>query len=560
MAVLAIASFSAIGFSSMPAFAQFTRDKAANQKIDEAINTHYLSMDLDKAESVLTGTIGACEDKCSPATLGKAWMYVGLVRGSGKSDQKGAAEAFSTAKSIDPNVKLDTELATPETKETFEKITGTVASAPIATASGGGGDEEAVPGEMVCTPDVRELRTRQPLPISCTTDEEATAAELKFKAFGSSTWKKIAMKKNGEFWQAEIPCDATGSAGTLEWYVMAKDGTGDDVDSLGSKKEPIRMTVSESSAAEPPAFPGQAAPARCADASDCPPDFPGCDSGKKTCGDKDWGAACDNSSECKCGLLCVSGACETAPSCTTDSDCPEGTCENGTCAASGGGESGGLKRHWIGIHGAFDLLYQGGNSDACGADSTNTSCFALGSEFPIQGEIPRNRADGPPVGQKTATGFAPGQIRFLLSYDYAFSPSMMIGLRAGYAIMGAPKDFLPVQAEARFRYYFSGLDSASFRPYVGIGGGMAEVNGRVKKTGVKSSETDKSTVDPGDDDPPLDVDIYTQAGTGFAGINAGVLWGLSDHFNLELNLINAMVMLPTFGINYQPSIGIVYAL
>ena len=40
-----------VGLFSLPAFAQYTRDKAARKKIDEAINQHYLMMELDKAEA-----------------------------------------------------------------------------------------------------------------------------------------------------------------------------------------------------------------------------------------------------------------------------------------------------------------------------------------------------------------------------------------------------------------------------------------------------------------------------------------------------------------------------
>ncbi len=538
-----------IGLFSLPAFAQFTRDKAANGKIEEAINTHYLNMDLDKAEGLLTGTIQACEDKCSPQTLGRAWMYVGLVRGSGKNDQGAAADAFNKAKAADPSVQLDTELATPETLATFERIVGsTGASAPVATApaaSTGGGDE-AVPGDMVCSPEVREMETRRPLPISCATSEDAASAELKFKAPGAP-WKKIAMKKVGEAWQAEIPCAETGYAGVLEFYVTAKDGTGDDVDSAGSKKLPIQMTLSETTAEEPPAFPGQAAPARCASAADCPPDFPGCDTGKKQCGDKDWGASCDNSSECKCGLLCMSGSCETAPSCSTDSDCDEGSCVDGTCTAGGGDDdegSGKLRRNWFGLHAAFDLLYQPSVDDACGPDADRTSCFVGGEEFPAANERPY-------TSQSTATGFAPAQLRILLSYDYALTPNMTVGARLGYALFGAPKDFLPAHAEARFAYYFRGLNQKGIRPYVHVGGGMAEVNGHIKKTGVGSEYNGAPSV--------ADVDLYTKAGLGFAELGGGLLWGFTESFGMQLN-VNAMAMLPTFGINVQPSLGFVYGL
>jgi len=94
-------------FFTLPAAAQYTRDSAATKKIDEAINEHYLATDFDKAEQVLTGTVTACGDKCSPPVIARAWMYVGIVRGSGKSDQAGAKEAFQKALATDPEAGGD---------------------------------------------------------------------------------------------------------------------------------------------------------------------------------------------------------------------------------------------------------------------------------------------------------------------------------------------------------------------------------------------------------------------------------------------------------------------
>ena len=87
----ALVVFAAATVSAAP------RDAAATKKIDEAINVHYLATDFDKAEATLTGTINACGDKCSGSVIAKAWMYVGIVRGSGKNDLKGAKEAFQKA-------------------------------------------------------------------------------------------------------------------------------------------------------------------------------------------------------------------------------------------------------------------------------------------------------------------------------------------------------------------------------------------------------------------------------------------------------------------------------
>ena len=337
---------------ALPAFGQYTRDTAAKKKIDEAINKYYVETDFEKAEGVLLGTINACGEKCSPQVHGTAWMYVGIVRGSGKNNQAGAKEAFQKAVAADPQVKLDMVLATPETQATFNSVAGGAAaapaetpSAPIAVAPEAGAAAAGGSGAVVCTPEVREVETRRPIPIQCQSDEEVTSMEVKYKPFGSDTWKTLPMSKKGAAFRATIPCDGTSIAGTLRVYVRAKDPQGEQVDSWGTKQAPIEFNLAEGVTAEPPSFEGEAPPARCQDKGECPPDFPGCadskaESGCEGRGQKDWGAACDNSVECKCGLLCTDGTCETAPSCESDADCSTGTCVAGKCEIEGGSGGG----------------------------------------------------------------------------------------------------------------------------------------------------------------------------------------------------------------------------
>jgi hypothetical protein len=536
-----------VGLFSLPALAQYTKDKAAKQKIDEAINQQYLMMELDKAEATLKGTIAACGDKCSPKTLAEAWMYVGIVRGSGRNDQAGAAEAFNQARALDPKVKLDGALATPETQQTFAAAGGSAVAAPETPAARPGGDDEedAIPGDMLCSPEVRQVETRRPIPVSCETEEDGKKAELKFKVPGGD-WQKIAMKKVGGAWQAEIPCDQTNNPGALLWYVQVTDSIDEVVDSLGSRKQPVEIRLVESSSEAAPAFPGKSAPARCASASDCPPGFPGC--GESKCGDKDWGVACDNSSECKCGLLCVDGACETAPSCETDDECESGSCVNGTCAAGAESSSGKKRKHWVGVHGAMDFMMMGSFKDACALDvqdRNNLACYALGDSYPLEGESPQ-------VPPGTSGGFAPAQIRALLSYELMLGDKMSLGLRAGYAFNGPPKSFLPVHAEGRFSYYFLGNDKPGLRPYAHLGGGLADVQGLVTKNNVTSCFA------PGDCSD-LNIKIYQQSGPVFVTAGGGAVFAFSDRLGLQLNL-NAMLMLPKSAIAVQPSLGLVYGL
>jgi hypothetical protein len=580
-----------ITFFTLPALAQFTRDNAASKKIDEAINEHYLATDFDKAEAVLTGTINACGDKCSPAVIAKAWMYVGIVRGSGKNDQSGAKDAFQKALALDPSVKLDTQLATPETQTTFGNLGGSGAPVPAekpagkAAAAAPANEDAGDKGGLKCTPDVREVQTRRPIPMQCTSDEEAASMELRYKPFGADAWKTVKMKKKDDAFRGEIPCDATGSAGALKVYVRAKDAAGESVDSFGSKSKPVEIQLSETSAAEPPAYDGEEAPARCVAKEECPPDFPGCQDKPKR-GEKDWGAACDNSMECKEGLLCNGGTCEAAPACETNADCETGTCVDNKCsigdAGGGGGGGAAFKKNWIGLHFAQDVAIIGG-SDVCSVNSqanNGYACYATGTtDQPYNGN--------PYPGAGIATGTAVATHRILASFDHAFSPNITLGGRVGFAFGGGPPAgktattagtaFLPAHLEARLAYWFGKnvLAKKGLRPYVHVGGGLAQVDAKVK---VRITDCTVSPTLPDDGSltapaylcsqgkpgaysvgslPQKDLDAWKKMGQGFLTAGGGVMYAFKENIGAQLNL-NLMVMLPTTGVVIQPSLGVVY--
>lgn len=576
-------------FFSLPAFAQFTRDNAANKKIDEAINEHYLATDFDKAEAVLTGTINACGEKCSPGVIAKAWMYVGIVRGSGKNDQSGAKDAFQKALATDPNVKLDTQLATPETQATFGGLGGSGAAAapekpatkPAAPAAedSGAGDK----GGLKCTPDTREVQTRRPIPFQCTSDEEVASMELRYKPFGGE-WQTVKMKKKDDAFRGEVPCTGTGAAGALKVYVRAKDAQGESVDSFGSKSKPVEFTLSESSTGAP-SYEGEEPPARCEAKEECPPDFPGCGGAKKR-GNKDWGAACDNSSECKEGLLCNDGTCEQAPACETNADCQTGTCVDNKCSVSDEAGSSGpaYKKNWFGIHFAQDIAIVGG-SDVCSAASQSNNgyaCYAAGTtDQPYNGD--------PYPGAGIASGTVLATHRILLSYDRALTRNIELGARAGFAFGGGPPagkndtsagtSFLPAHLEARLSYWIGKgvLSKKGIRPYVHIGGGVAQVDAKVKvRVADCSGLTDdlsntaprylcsmgappsNGNYSPGSL-PQQDLDAWRKMGQGFITAGGGAMYAFTDRLGLQLNL-NLMLMVPSSGFVIQPSLGLEYGL
>ncbi len=541
-----------VGLFSAPALAQFTRDASANQKIDEAINNHYLMMQLDKAEDLLTGTVAACEDKCSPATKAKAWMYVGIVRGSGKNDQGGAAEAFAAAKSFDPGVQLDAALATPETKQTFDSAAGGAAPAdpgpsdfpepgpiPSGTAPGAAPPPAGVPGDMLCSPQGAPIGTNMPIPVSCSTDADAAEGFIKFKEPGGSDWKKIALQNFDGQWQAEIPCKFTATAGELQFYIGVKNSGGEYVDQFGSKKEPASLLLAADGVA--PAFPGQAPVTRCVGGTgdaDCPPDFPGCESSSDTaqCGDLDWGAACKNSSECKCGLLCESGQCATAPSCSTDAECSTGSCVDGLCSAvrDGGGDAGPFKRHWLSLTAGMDLMYIGGD-DLCSEERRGnyyTYCYSNDGAY-------AGTYDGFPEGVDVGTGFAPGQIRAKLGYDYAITHHILVGIRATAAFLNThrgasdtPNFFMP-HLEARGTYTFTSLSHDGIRPSVYLAGGLAGVDGKL----VTGS-----------------TEVYKLAGNQFVSLGGAVAYNFSETTGVGLD-VQFMIPLPQIATVLHPALS-----
>jgi hypothetical protein len=576
---------------SPPALAQqYPRDAAASRKIDEAVNQQYLATNFEKAEGVLLGTIKACEDKCSPATLAKAWMYVGIVRGSGKGDLKGAQEAFAQAIAINPEVALDAALATPETQKAFQDAGGSGAAQPPGGA-GAGGKKPPVPagdeaGEMECTPDVREVQTHRPIPVSCLTEDEATKAEIKYKEFGGDRWQTVKMRKTADGFQGEIPCTATATAGTLRVYVTAKDAAGDTIDNWGNKGQPVELQIVPETSADPPSYPDRDPPARCAAKEICPPDFPGCGATGAKRGTKGWGATCEGTIECEAGLVCANGACEQAPSCDSDADCSAGKCVGGYCdptAGEGGGAVGPYKKNWIGLHVAQDFALVGGD-DVCSPESQANNGFACFQDDGFQYiGFPQ-----PGTANRIQSGMALATTRFLLSYDRVLLPNITIGARAGYAIGGGPAPeggaaFLPIHAELRGAYWFGSnpFGSKGLRPYVHAGGGMAQVDAKLEVTLLDCSsvanaaggfDEDIHLDDPNDPrmDPCLNaetgdgflqrrLDAYKKLGQGFATIGGGAVYAFAENMGVQLNL-NLMVMLPSSGFVLEPSLGFVYGL
>jgi len=557
------------------------RDKAALKKIDEAIFTNFLNMDFDAAEGLLLGTIRACEDKCSPEVLGKAWMYVGIVRGSGRNDMSGAQEAFKTAVSTDPNVQLDAQVAGDPVKALFAKVKG-----------GGGGGGGAAPSNetttetapapkgatFTCAPSPTEIETRRPVPLQCETDADLASATLHYKTFEGG-WASVKMAQEAGAWRGTIPCSATQNTGKLRYYVEGADTDGKVVAKLGDKGKPNTADIVSETSADPPAFPEEEPPARCSvgEGGD-EPSKPSGGGGGGECGA--WGAPCGADNCCQEGLSCNAGTCESP--CQSDSDCKDGaTCTDGKCegggeGASGGGDdkskSGKPELNWIGLH--FGLDFASISHDkACDPASLSghIACFYSGSS--MYTGTPSAVAPGRVTG-----GLAPATMRVMASYERLFGPLGLEG-RLGFAFNGGPtptggSPFLPVHAELRVKYWLrgtGGFEKKGLRPWIHLGGGLAEFDAQVGTDIVDCPLPQNPT--PNDQTRQAACKIATdqttaknnggkiykviaskQLGLNFVTAGGGLMYAVGKNHGAVLN-VDVIIPFASTGIVLEPTLG-----
>ncbi len=506
-------------------------DRAAESEIRRAITDYYLKMEFSGAEKLLLDVVRDCEGKCQSVTIAKAWMYVGVVRGSGREEQGPARQAFEAAIATDAGVVLDDTLATPETRASYEAAretrsrvgkqtlpplggtTGTVSvAAPPAPERSSG-----VTG-LTCTPQIREVQTRRPIPIECQADAAVAAISMRYQIEGESSWKALELQPVGEVFRGQIPCEASMSAGAINFFIVATDDAGNPVETLASQSAPERVVVDAESESAP-AFEGQPAPARCEErVSKVPklaaPDYP---------------------------------------------------------------------TNWIGVHFAADIGFvQGAN--VCSTANEDFQCFAAGGETAYPAALPA-ALDGEPgelgdpyPGSGIGSGASGGTLRALLSFEHAFSQRISAAARLGYAFRGGPtgiggRSFLPLHVEGRAQYWLRGLRAAGLQPYLHVGAGLAQVD--IKKTGItvrdcsqlpeRQAFLDCVNAENAYDSanvpelPTQSLDSYRKLGKGFATAGGGVTVPLVRNAKLQVNL-NAMLMLPSVGLVLQPSIGIVYEL
>lgn len=578
-------------------------DKAANKKIDEAINTHYLGTDFQKAIGVLEGTVEACGEKCSNPVLARAYMYIGIVKGAGMQDTAGAQEAFATALALDPEVTLDKDLATDELIELFESSGGeSVASAAAPVPAEPEPSAGVVPGGdgLQCEPVVAEVQIRRPVPVSCRGSQPATKAVLYYKEFGAPSYTKVTMSLSGSDWRATIPCAATALQGELKWFVTTSGG-GNDLETYGAENEPNVIQVVMSTTEPPPAYPGESPPAQCADAQDCPEEMRGTPTcpdvgGGSSRGDKSWGAGCERHKECQQGLYCLNGSCESPPSCETGADCDSGICEDFLCKIledddDGGGGPGGAPKNLLSVSFGMDFTSLSGqyvcNAQPVARDAVTGADIAQAAPSGFTCYVGNEEYYSHPYSNAENSGTIPstlatGTMRAYLSYERLFTENIGAEVQAGIGFNGAPRSGIGqlLHAAVFGKYWFTGT-GPGIKLYGAAGGGLGQVDAN-KSIAVYEESPDAIGVSTDPNNPygyystteyrhglwssrycqapatscPISpVQAYKSFGQAFVGAGVGAMLNLGT-IGFDLRVIGKF-MLPETGVVIQPTGGVV---
>lgn len=541
-------------------------DAAVKNAIDAAMAEYAETKDADKADAQLLDAIALCADACKPSLLAQAWMYIGLVKGSGAKDWDSAREAFSVALGFDEQVELDPRFFSPTAQALFDGL-----KRQRSPSAAGKVTPAFEPGtQMACWPLVQEVETFRPIPIACQTRLAGVQGiALRYRQYGAENWKRVELQQTEDEWRGEIPCGELSRPSIWGMYVEARDDRDNTLERIGSRERPLVFNVVEKSDKPPPALPGEPAPDRCVATTYCPEDMvgtPACEQLQGGTPAPEIDTSCGESDDCDLGMSCVEGICRAPRVCTGNSDCgSEETCSAGLCLPRERPQ----KRDWFGVHFGADFSSLSGASNVCDPENDEYACFE-GSD-PYAGTPYRDN------GGAVSSGLHTGTMRAMLSYDRFVLDRVSLGVRFGFAFSGAPEDFFPLHFEGRGTYYFGDVtrSASTFIPYVALGAGVAQVDSRVEVQMVDCLPGAEETCQnaPAVNGDLIDVDgagpdggsarlrnldAYKSLGNVFGTISPGVMVSFSREFS---GVVNLGVLLMTeqsraLVLNFQPSIGV----
>lgn len=447
------------------------KDAEAKKLAEAAIYEDYLNLQFDAAAEKLKQAQALCEEGCGQSVQAMVLRDLGVVYFAGKEDKAAALDYFKKAFQADPFVKLDEDLSSDEIKAVFEEARVAV-GAPSSADSGGtiDGDEPTASAKATgahVAPAEQAVDT--PVPLFMTAPADTDSVKLMYRSPGNPKFRSMGLRRFKDGWAGEVDCESVSKKpGTMEYYFVMYDEMGRETGRVGDEFEAFTIPIKASISGPGPSLPDQSPPGSCKEAvaADCPPGFPGCE----TYSDEPWAQEeeVDDTADAPALWFTLGFQQDFLLMPAT-----EGAC---------------LSNSDYGCY--YDTGYRDPSQPLIDTEGNFfTQPNANGQLVSVNSEAGVPDAFGVLQGAgRINSGFALATQRVLLGVDYAATPSLLVGVRLGYAFSGGPSQdtarskgaaFVPLHAEGRLAYWFGGAHKGAFRPYAQLGGGMAQVDSKV---------------------------------------------------------------------------------
>jgi hypothetical protein len=509
--------------AALPAFAVDRRAEAAAKAALKKAENDYLATNYEAAIVRLFKAARTCgTSRCTKETQAALLRDLGTMQFR-NGDIGAAKKSWAQALQVQADITLNPDYDAPDLRSAFEEARGNA-----------GGTGEQPSGDFAHTP-AGEQKVNTPLPVYVEYGGGTGLARVvvKYKGPAMSDWARVDLKHMGNGWGGLIPCSAV-TKGALRYWVQGFDDGGDPVASSGDPKHPYTVPIADDISGEAPHLPGQSAPKTCGEDTDCPPGLPGCAPEEKN-EEKGGGGG---------------GEEEEAP------------------AAEATAAPGAYVHWWFGIAGALDLLSLPSGQNVCllngsalPANSANYYCTNPdGSDFPLRTDGGKQNSELVTANGGAGTvdgGLQLGNVRVMLTADYALSPAFMVGARLGYVLnaytgTAAAKDghawSSRFDLEARGTYLFGRqpLANVGVAPMVFAGLGVSEFDGH--------STTIVSTSNEGQEP----VTAWKTAGPLFFLAGGGIRYAFSPRAAATVAARLNMAVSGGTLLTYGPEVGVQY--
>ncbi len=519
---------------AQPALAVDARAEAAAKAALKKAAASYLATNFAAGAAALDKAVRACgASRCTPASKAAVLRDLGTMQLLGGGNAA-AAKSFAAALALEPDIELNPDYDVPNVRAAWE-------------AAQGGGSAEQPSGDFTHTPPVEQkVATPLPLYVKAPADAKVARVIVKYKGPKMSDWARLDLKRMGDGWAGMLPC-ADVTSGTMRYWVQGFDGGGDPVASSGDPKHPYTVPIRDEISADPPHLPGRPAPGVCQDLdAESAHARPTAAPERPTEGKEATEAAVADE--------------------TGDAAEPRVDAEK----RSSGGEAP-YARLWLGLAGTVDFMSMPAGTNLCklgqGGGVVNASNLYCtnpdGTDFPGRTSAGQTQNNAlittPPQAGTTAGAVQSGNVRAMLTLDYALSPSWLVGGRFGYVL-----DTYPGQAavkegrafgakfmfEARATYLFgrAPLTRAGFAPVAFAGLGLSEFDTHATTVVTMSNVAGQQP-----------VDIWRTGGPFYVALGGGARYQFSPRAAFTAGLrLNAAVGGTGLLLTYGPEIGIQY--